>query len=93
MDLWKTSNAVPSTFSGIIIQGSIFSNSTGKMRLNCYQLMLIVGETAVGSTNRFSIQSNGILASKMLAGGVAISQVLYVIPGLGGKVGIRYFDT
>lgn len=42
---------------------------------------VVVGGTAVGSNNSFSIQSNGVLDQRWLAG-TAHSQVLNVIPGL-----------
>ena len=73
----QNTNAFLGTFSNHYL--SFFTNSTEKMRLDASG-NLIVGGTAVGSTNTFSIQSNGILDQRWAAG-TAKSQVLNVIPG------------
>ena len=73
----QNTNAFLGTFSNHYL--SFFTNSTEKMRLDASG-NLIVGGTAVGSTNSFSIQSNGILDQRWAAG-TAKSQVLNVIPG------------
>ena len=66
----KTSEAAPLVFE---------TTNSEKMRLDASG-NLIVGGTSVGFDNSFSIQSNGLLDQRWVAG-TAKSQVLNVIPG------------